>query len=58
LNGTQGVDAGRNMSFGSAGSEVQRIIDDVVAVQPKFARGHYWLGLIWKFLNEPERAER
>ena len=46
------------MSFGSAGSEVQRIIDDVVAVQPKFARGHYWLGLIWKFLNEPERAER
>jgi curved DNA-binding protein CbpA len=38
--------------------EVQRIIADVVTVQPKFARGHYWLGLIWKFLNEPDRAER
>ena len=38
--------------------EVQRIIADVVSVQPKFARGHYWLGLIWKFLNEPDRAER
>ena len=38
--------------------EVQRIINDVVTVQPKFARGHYWLGLIWKFLNEPDRAER
>ena len=38
--------------------EVQRIITDVVSVQPKFARGHYWLGLIWKFLNEPDRSER
>jgi len=37
--------------------EVQRIIADVVAAQPRFARGHYWLGQIWKFLNEPERAE-
>jgi curved DNA-binding protein CbpA len=38
--------------------EAQRIIADVVAAQPRFARGHYWLGQIWKFLNEPERAER
>jgi len=38
--------------------EVQRIIADVVAAQPRFARGHYWLGQIWKFLNEPDRAER
>ena len=38
--------------------EVQRIIADVVAAQPRFARGHYWLGQIWKFLNEPARAER
>jgi hypothetical protein len=38
--------------------EVQRIIQDAVSVQPKFARGHYWLGLIWKFLNEPQHAER
>jgi len=37
--------------------EVQRIIADVVAAQPRFARGHYWLGQIWKFLNEPDRAE-
>ena len=38
--------------------EVQRIIADVVAAQPRFSRGHYWLGQIWKFLNEPDRAER
>jgi hypothetical protein len=38
--------------------EAQRIIADAVAAQPRFARGHYWLGLIWKFLNEPDRAER
>jgi len=38
--------------------EVQRMIADVVAAQPRFARGHYWLGQMWKFLNEPDRAER
>jgi hypothetical protein len=38
--------------------EVQRVLHDVVSAQPKFARGHYWLGLISKFLNEPDRAER
>jgi curved DNA-binding protein CbpA len=38
--------------------EAQRIIADVVTAQPRFARGHYWMGQIWKFLNEPERAER
>jgi curved DNA-binding protein CbpA len=37
--------------------EVQRIIADVVAAQPRFARGHFWLGQIWSFLNEPVRAE-
>jgi curved DNA-binding protein CbpA len=37
--------------------ESQRIIADAVAAQPRFARGHYWLGQIWKFLNEPDRAE-
>jgi hypothetical protein len=37
--------------------EVQRIIADAVAAQPRFARGHFWLGQIWKFLNEPDRAE-
>jgi curved DNA-binding protein CbpA len=38
--------------------EVQRIIADAVAAQPRFARGHYWLGQIYKYLNEPDRAER
>jgi curved DNA-binding protein CbpA len=38
--------------------EVQRIIADAVSAQPRFARGHYWLGQIWKFLNEPDCAER
>jgi curved DNA-binding protein CbpA len=38
--------------------EVQRIIADAVAAQPRFTRGHFWLGQIWKFLNEPVRAER
>jgi curved DNA-binding protein CbpA len=38
--------------------EVQKIITDAVTTQPRFARGHYWLGQIWKFLNEPDRAER
>jgi curved DNA-binding protein CbpA len=37
--------------------EVQRIIEDTVKQQPRFARGHFWLGQIWKFLNEPDRAE-
>ena len=38
--------------------EVQRIIADAVAAQPRFARGHYWLGQVYKFLSEPDRAER
>jgi curved DNA-binding protein CbpA len=38
--------------------EVQRIIADAVTAQPRFARGHYWLGQIYKYLNEPDRAER
>ena len=38
--------------------EVQKIIADAVAAQPRFTRGHFWLGQIWKFLNEPDRAER
>jgi tetratricopeptide (TPR) repeat protein len=38
--------------------EVQRAIAEVVTIQPRFARGHYWLGQIWKFLNEPARAEQ
>jgi curved DNA-binding protein CbpA len=38
--------------------EVQRIIADAVAAQPRFARGHYWLGQVYNYLNEPDRAER
>jgi len=37
--------------------EVQRILAEAVAAQPRFARGHYWIGQTWKFLNEPARAE-
>jgi tetratricopeptide (TPR) repeat protein len=38
--------------------DVQRTIQEVVQQQPRFARGHYWLGQLWKFLNEPGRAEQ
>jgi curved DNA-binding protein CbpA len=38
--------------------EAQKIIAEAVSAQPRFARGHYWLGLIAKFLNDPGRAER
>jgi tetratricopeptide (TPR) repeat protein len=37
--------------------DVQRTIQEVVQQQPRFARGHFWLGQLWKFLNEPSRAE-
>ncbi len=38
--------------------DVQLAIQEVVEQQPRFARGHYWLGQLWKFLNEPARAEQ
>ena len=33
-------------------------IDAALKEQPKFARGHYWAGQIWKFLSDPNQAER
>ena len=33
-------------------------LEQVVAERPKFARGFYWIGLLWKFLNESEKASR
>lgn len=38
--------------------DVQRTIQEVVQQHPRFARGHFWLGQLWKFLNEPGRAEQ
>jgi hypothetical protein len=38
--------------------ETLKVVDGVVQARPRFARGHYWVGLLWKFLNEPVRAEQ
>ena len=38
--------------------ETLRIMEGVVQERPRFARGHYWIGLLWKFLNELGRAEK
>jgi hypothetical protein len=35
-----------------------KVIEGVVQERPRFARGHYWVGLLWKFLGEPAKAER
>lgn len=37
--------------------ETLKTMEAVVQERPRFARGHYWVGLLWKFLNEPSRAE-
>jgi tetratricopeptide (TPR) repeat protein len=34
-----------------------KVMEGVMQERPRFARGHYWLGLLWKFLNEPAKAE-
>jgi hypothetical protein len=38
--------------------ETLKTVEDVVRERPKFARGFYWVGLLWKFLNETDKAER
>lgn len=38
--------------------ETLKTVEAVVAERPRFARGHYWVGLLWKFLNETVKAER
>jgi len=35
-----------------------KTMEEIVRERPKFARGFYWVGLSWKFLNEPDKAER
>lgn len=36
--------------------ETLKTIVEVVRERPKFIRGFYWVGLLWKFLNEPDKA--
>ena len=35
-----------------------KTMEEVVRERPKFARGFYWVGLLWKFLNEADKAGR
>jgi molecular chaperone DnaJ len=37
--------------------ETLKVLEGVLKDRPMFARGHYWLGLLWKFLNESPKAE-
>jgi tetratricopeptide (TPR) repeat protein len=34
-----------------------KVLEGVLRERPTFARGHYWVGQLWKFLNEGGRAE-
>jgi hypothetical protein len=38
--------------------ETLKDIEEVLGERPKFSRGFYWVGLLWKFLNESDKAER
>jgi hypothetical protein len=38
--------------------ETLKTLEEVVNEQPRFVRGFYWIGLLWKFLNEPGKAEK
>jgi hypothetical protein len=38
--------------------ETLKTLEGILRERPKFARGFYWVGLLWKFLNEPGKAER
>jgi DnaJ-domain-containing protein 1 len=38
--------------------ETLKVLEGVLKERPKFVRGHYWLGLLWKFLNEIPKAEQ
>ena len=35
-----------------------KLLEGVLKERPRFARGHYWVGQLWKFLNEAGRAEQ
>jgi hypothetical protein len=36
--------------------ETLKIVGGVLKERPKFARGHYWMGQLWKFLNEADKS--
>ncbi len=36
--------------------ETLSVLEGVLRERPNFARGHYWVGQLWKFLNESDRA--
>jgi curved DNA-binding protein CbpA len=38
--------------------ETLKILEGVLRERPRFARGHYWVGQLWKFLNESSKAEQ
>ena len=38
--------------------ETLKSLEEVLRDRPKFVRGFYWVGLLWKFLNEIDKAER
>jgi molecular chaperone DnaJ len=38
--------------------ETLRVLEGVLKERPKFARGFYWVGLLWKLLNESPKAEQ
>jgi curved DNA-binding protein CbpA len=38
--------------------ETLKILDGVLKERPRFARGYYWVGQLWKFLNESSKAEQ
>jgi tetratricopeptide (TPR) repeat protein len=38
--------------------ETLRTLEEVLRERPKFTRGFYWVGLLWKFLNEGGKAEQ
>jgi curved DNA-binding protein CbpA len=38
--------------------ETLKSLEEVLRDRPKFVRGYYWVGLLWKFLNEIDKAER
>jgi len=37
--------------------ETLKTLEGVLKERPKFARGFYWVGQLWKFLNESSKAE-
>jgi tetratricopeptide (TPR) repeat protein len=38
--------------------ETLKALEGVLKERPKFVRGHYWVGQLWKFLNESPKAEQ